>query len=222
MEQIETRRTVILVDGGYYRIRAKDLWGSKNPRDRANELYDYCKLHITEPTEPRDLYRVFYYDCPGLKTTIEHPLTHARINFASGSGTTWTEDFFKCLCKKSKVALRKGELLESQAQYALKTDVMKDLLSGARTISSLTEADFYLDVKQKGVDMRIGLDVASFCANHCINQIVLIAGDSDFLPVAKMARRNGIEFILDPLKQYVKANLIEHIDGIECFTDHMP
>lgn len=58
------KRTAILVDGGYYRVRSADLWGKKSANDRANELYKYCMLHITEPEEPRELYRIFYYDCP--------------------------------------------------------------------------------------------------------------------------------------------------------------
>ena len=57
MEKYETRRTAILVDGGYYRVRAVDLWKKKSAQDRADELYQYCMLHIIEPKEPRDLYR---------------------------------------------------------------------------------------------------------------------------------------------------------------------
>ena len=222
MEKKETRRTAILVDGGYYRKRAEYLWKTKSPKNRAKELYDYCMLHISEPDDPRDLYRLFYYDCPGMIRELEHPLTHVKKDFSTGAGTIWTKNFFKHLCKMRKVALRKGELLESQAHYVLKDASLQDLLSGVKTVATLTEADFFLDVQQKGVDMRIGLDVASMCANRCVDQIVLIAGDSDFLPVAKMARRNGIDFILDPLKQYVKDSLIEHVDGIECYTDKMP
>lgn len=76
-----------------------------------------------------------------------------------------------------------------------------------------------MDVKQKGVDMRIGLDATSIAMGKQADQIILIAGDSDFLPVAKIARRSGIDFILDPMKQIPKANLQEHVDGIETFTD---
>ncbi|WP_255251341.1 NYN domain-containing protein [Pseudomonas indica] len=46
--------------------------------------------------------------------------------------------------------------------------------------------------------MRIGVDVASLSFKKQVDQIVLIAGDADFVPAAKMARREGIDFILDP------------------------
>lgn len=218
MNTMATRTTAIMVDGGYYKKRAEAIWGKKSAKARAEELYKYCFLHLTKPEEPRDLYRIFYYDCPGMTRTIKHPLTGEIIDFSSGSGTQWTNEFFKSLASKRKLALRKGELAESQAQYILNKQAVEALLSGKKTISDLEKSDFKLDVKQKGVDMRIGLDVASICYGTHVNQIILIAGDSDFLPVVKMARRSGIDFILDPMGQQIKTNLSEHVDGLESYT----
>lgn len=218
---METRKTAILVDGGYYRKRALALWGKKSAEDRASELFLYCLMHISEPSEPRDLYRIFYYDCPGMTRQLTHPLTGAVIDFSAGAGTQWTKDFFEKLSTKRKVAIRRGELAENQAEYVLKSSALSALIRGSKSIKDLTENDFRLDVKQKGVDMRIGLDAASIAMSKLADQIVLIAGDSDFLPVAKIARRSGIDFILDPMKQLPKANLQEHVDGIETFTDKM-
>ena len=221
MKQMTTRRTAILVDGGYYRKRANALWGDKDGKRRAEELFSYCLLHISEPDEPRDLYRVFYYDCPPMSRAITHPLTGEKVNFATGPLTTWFKSFTGTLSCKRKVALRMGELAENQAYYTLDSKVLSELLSGQKERTDLSKDDFHLVVKQKGVDMRIGLDVASLAYGHYVDQIILIAGDSDFLPVAKMARRNGIDFILDHMKQKPKDNLLEHIDGIECYTDNM-
>jgi uncharacterized LabA/DUF88 family protein len=69
-------------------------------------------------------------------------------------------------------------------------------------------------VQQKGVDMRIGLDIASLTYKKLVDQIILIAGDSDFVPAAKMARREGIDFILDPMWANIRPDLHEHIDGL--------
>ena len=41
-----------------------------------------------------------------------------------------------------------------------------------------------------------------------------LSGDSDFLPVAKIARREGIHFLLDALEAPVEDDFIEHIDGL--------
>ncbi len=42
-----------------------------------------------------------------------------------------------------------------------------------------------------------------------------MSGDSDFVPAAKMARREGIDYILDPMGAPIKDDLFEHIDGLE-------
>ena len=47
-----------------------------------------------------------------------------------------------------------------------------------------------------------------------VDTIVLVTGDSDFIPAAKIARREGVEFILDPMWQSVEDELQEHVDGI--------
>lgn len=40
-------KVAILVDGGFYRKRSYYFWGDKSPQDRAIELRDYCRKHIT-------------------------------------------------------------------------------------------------------------------------------------------------------------------------------
>ncbi len=62
--------------------------------------------------------------------------------------------------------------------------------------------------------MKTGLDIASLSYKKQIDQIILIAGDSDFVPAAKLARREGVDFILDPMWAPIKSSLFEHIDGL--------
>ena len=54
--------TAILVDGGFYRKRAYYFWGEKSPKERADELYDYCMKLLHNQHEQPYLYRIFYYD----------------------------------------------------------------------------------------------------------------------------------------------------------------
>ena len=111
-----------------------------------------------------------------------------------------------------------GEL--SDGYYTLKPDVVKELCRGIKSTEDLVESDFVLDIKQKGVDMRIGLDVASLAQKRLVDQVVLISGDSDFVPVAKHARREGIDFVLDNLWQPIKPSLQRHIDGLKTRTNN--
>ena len=41
-----------------------------------------------------------------------------------------------------------------------------------------------------------------------------VAGDADFVPAAKLARREGIDFVLDPMWLKIPNDLNEHIDGL--------
>jgi len=68
--------------------------------------------------------------------------------------------------------------------------------------------------------MRIGLDIASVTLKKQADTIVLVAGDSDFVPAAKLARREGVEFILDPMRQSIREDLFEHIDGLISVLGH--
>lgn len=207
-------KTAILVDGGFYRRRAYVAFGDKTPEERADELYGYCKKHLKTHGESNELYRIFYYDCPPMTTQVYHPLTQKTVNFAKSDTYSWANKFFDELKRKRKVALRMGELSEQHAHYTLKSNVLNKLMRGDIAVSDLTEKDFLFSVDQKGVDMRIGLDIASLAYKQQVDQIVLISGDSDFVSAAKLARREGIDFVLDALHTNIKPNLFEHIDGL--------
>lgn len=210
-------KTAILVDGGFYRRRAQALWGEKHSQDRANELMNYCKNHLNFNNQNAELYRIFYYDCPPMGKKIYHPLLKRQIDFEKSDLFKWTTEFFNELKKKRKVALRLGALAESQAHFNLDPDITKKLCRGAINWSDVTEDNFKLDVKQKGVDMKIGVDIASLAYKRQINQIVLISADSDFVPASKLARREGLDFVLDPMYASIKPELHEHIDGLRSF-----
>lgn len=206
--------TAILVDGAFYRKRAYTLFGDKTPAERAKELSSYCHRHIKEEKEGAHLYRVFYYDCPPTTKKIYHPLLKRQVDLAKTDDYAWANEFFKELKHQRKFALRLGRLAEEQAQFVIKPDSFKKILNGTLKLEELTERDFSLSIAQKGGDMRIGVDITSLAFKHQIDQIILVSGDSDFVPAAKQARREGIDFILDPMRTPIKDDLFEHIDGM--------
>ena len=209
-------KTAILVDGGFYRYRAYSLWGDKNPQDRADELEVYCHKHVRNSKQ--ELYRIFYYDCPPVATNVYHPFLKRQIDYKKTDLYKWMTSFLECLKKKRKVALRMGILAEKQSKFNLKPEATKKLCNGSIHFSDLDESCFELQIEQKGVDMKIGIDIASMAYKMQVDQIVLISADSDFVPAAKLARREGIDFILDPMWAPIKPNLNEHIDGLWSFA----
>ena len=214
-------RIAILIDGAFYLRRATYLWGEKTPKERASELVQYCSRHYInkhsrkDHSEDKYLYRIFYYDCLPSSKKVYHPLLKKQIDLSKTPQYKWSTEFFDELKSKRKVPFRKGELLESTAGYTIKPDRVKKLCNGTILFSDLEESDFKLDIQQKGVDMKIGLDISSLAYKKQVDQIILIAGDSDFVPAAKHARREGLDFILDPMWHTIKPSLFEHIDGLE-------
>jgi len=116
---------------------------------------------------------------------------------------------------KRKVAIRYGELYDgSEDTWKLKEGRTKLLLQGKKSFEELTDEDFQYNALQKGVDLKLGLDIASLAYKKQVEKIVLVAGDSDFVPAIKLARREGIDVVLDSLGQPIRKNLSEHVDGI--------
>lgn len=217
-------KTAILVDGGFYRRRAQSVFGDKTAEERAVELTNYCKRHLNTHGEDNDLYRIFYYDCAPSKKRIYHPFLKQQVDLGKTDLFEWTTTFLNELKKKRKFAIRLGKLAEEQAHYTIRPEVVKKLCNGKLNFTDLQEKDFCLEIDQKGVDMKIGLDIASMAYKQQVDQIVLISGDSDFVSAAKLARREGIDFILDPLGAAIKPDLFKHIDGLrtcdKLYTTH--
>ena len=207
-------RTAIMVDGAFYRKRAYYFWGDLSPADRAHKLAQYCKRHIKDEKDGATLYRVFYYDCPPSAKKVYHPLLKRAVDLSASDQYKWANDFFTEIKHQRKFALRLGRLAEEQAYYNLRPQITKKLINGTITVDDLTENDFIINMKQKGVDMRIGVDIASVTFKKQVDRIILISGDSDFVAAAKQARREGVDFILDPMRSAIKDDLFEHIDGM--------
>ena len=60
--------------------------------------------------------------------------------------------------------------------------------------------------------MRVGLDIASLTLKKQVEVIVLVTGDSDFVPAMKFARREGVQLFLVCLGHRVTDEMREHAD----------
>lgn len=143
---------------------------------------------------------------------MHNPISGKSVDFSKIPEAQFRHRLHNELKKKRKLALRLGKLSDNAA-WTLKQPVMKSFLKNPTVETQ--EDDVMLDVKQKGVDMRIGLDIASITLKKQADKIILFSGDSDFVPAAKLARREGIDFILDPMWNHIPPDLMEHIDGLK-------
>jgi uncharacterized LabA/DUF88 family protein len=176
----------------------------------ASYLYTMAMKHVGKRNT---LYRIFYYDCFPLAKKVHNPISKKLIDFSTTEEYKFRTCLLEALKRKRKVALRIGTLKDNH-NWQIYPNRVKELLAGKKKIDNLTETEIYLDVRQKGIDMKIGVDIATLALKGFIDTIVLFSGDSDFVPAAKLARREGIDFILDPMQANVEPQLFEHVDGI--------
>ena len=70
------------------------------------------------------------------------------------------------------------------------------LKQSSYTKTVLSDNDFEPSFEQKGVDMRIGLDISQYSYDRSVEHIILISNDTDCIPAMKCARKNGIKMSL--------------------------
>ena len=173
-------------------------------------MHKMARDHVND----EELYRIFFYDCRPLTKKAHNPVTGAAVDFSRSPQAAFRLDLHNELRRLRKVALRLGDLRDGK-RWLLRPEIAQGLLKKEIKVDGLTSEDVVYDIKQKGVDIKIGLDIASLAFKKQVQRIVLVSGDSDFVPAAKLARREGIDFILDPMWKPIRPDLFEHIDGLQ-------
>jgi uncharacterized LabA/DUF88 family protein len=206
-------RAAVLVDGGFFHKRYQRIFKGAHdhtPEQVADNLQKMVEQYLGADFR---LYRMYYYDCEPLQKKFHHPLTGKVIDFARLPSAKFRINFFEVLKKRKKVQLRLGKLKENKT-WRIRSFCTADLLKGKRSIADLHESEVVLEVRQKGIDMQIGIDIAMLAWKKLADRIVLIGGDADFGPAAELARNEGVQFEIDPMENNIDAVLYQYVDGI--------
>ncbi|HEY6916841.1 MAG TPA: NYN domain-containing protein [Allosphingosinicella sp.] len=224
--------TALVIDGAYFLRRFKHTFPHLKPNDPeaiALGVHWMSVWHLAYrrnpklmaeaisnqgflPIESADLYRIFFYDCPPLQKKMHWPVSKTAVDLSKTSTAIFRTAVHARLQTVRKVALRLGRLSD-ESSWRLKPEALQRLIK-EKSMFVPSDDDFEPDVKQKGVDMRLGLDVAALAFKRQVDQIVMIAADGDFVPAAKIARREGIDVVLDPMWGIPAPDLVQHVDGI--------
>lgn len=162
----------LLIDGGHLKVLAR-LAGKQYSTDYVEQVAHACVL----PNE--GLMRILYYDCPPFVGQVPKPVSGNPHHF--NRQDTWLQD----LARRDYFAIRRGTL-------KFRGWKPKAIPAPAQP----TDADYSPDFEQKGVDMRIGLDVASFSENKSVQRLLLLTNDTDCVPAMKHARKAGLQVAL--------------------------
>ncbi|WP_154423660.1 NYN domain-containing protein [Helicobacter pylori] len=215
-----SKKVAILVDGDFFircykshlKKQSVDKYEDLNPERLACAIHTHCLKHIDKKND-EELYRIFFYDCKPLDKKVHYPHTQRALDLSKSSTYKERTALHKHLISKPCLALRLGYLDANNARWVIHNkEKEKKLFKGEIYITDFTNDDFIYHAKQKGVDIKIWLDIATLALKKLVQKIVLISGDSDFVPAAKLARVEGIIFTLDPMGNPIREDLEEHID----------
>ncbi len=200
-------RVAVLLDGGFVTKKLKNLLGyfptAADVVDLTTRIMRHQRLATCE------LFRVYYYDAPPLSGAKMNPLSRATYNFGTHPVHTQNKTLQDALALTADVAVRRGDAVFHG--WKLRAQTLRELATAARPLSA---DDLAPDIEQKGVDLRIGLDVASLSVKRIVEVILLVTGDSDLVPAMKFARREGMKVYLDTMDHGVRRPLREHADFV--------
>jgi uncharacterized LabA/DUF88 family protein len=152
------------------------------------------------------LHRIYFYDARPLEGVSTVPLGGGIVDFGRSAAAARNKRLHAELSREPFFALRYGELVHGG--WRLK----KRALRSTSSRIEIESTDFEPEIRQKGVDMRIGLDIASLTLKHHVQTIVLVTADSDFIPAMKFARREGAQLFLITLGHGIRDAMREHAD----------
>lgn len=197
----------ILLDGGFV---TKRLQVRLQRNALADDIVAECeRLQNLPQLNDYELLRIYYYDAFPSSERVSKPVSRESLDLATTERYRLGQSLHDNLILKPHFALRMGQVNLSPNKWRMKPRVARQLIATPRP---LTDDDFVLDLSQKGVDMRVGMDMARLALRDMVRTVVVVTGDSDFVPAFKYVRREGVKVILDPLGQNVRPELKHHAD----------
>ena len=197
----------VLLDGGFV---VKKLQQTNKHFPTADEIEALC-VSIAARTEfaNYELLRNYFYHATPATGILLNPLDGSKIDLSGTKIHTQHESLINRLEMKPYFAVRLGETVTHE--WRLGSSAMKSLMQTPRAVQP---SDLVPNISQKGVDLRIGLDIARLALREVVRALVVVTGDSDLVPAFKFARREGVRVFLECLGHGVRRDLKVHVDFV--------
>jgi uncharacterized LabA/DUF88 family protein len=156
---------------------------------RLNIRADYLSFSSAVVGGAQNRFRTYVYDCPPYQSNPPTKLeSEKKASF----------DKFKFnITRLTRFEFRMGHL-------QLVRDEEGDMIK---------KKDGEPVLRQKGVDMALGIDMASLSVGNKIDKAIIVAGDSDFAPAVQVAKQAGVIVTLYyDSKTYVHNSLFDICD----------
>jgi len=200
-------KTALLIDGAFLKFKLKRR---HNRFPTVQDIAGFCGSVMGKPPlATAQLFRIYFYDAPPYQGRVTNPLDGTMTNFADTARTVQNEKLLQDLELQPNFAVRRGVI--SFQGWKLGDAALRSITKAPRAI---LPNDLVPDLKQKGVDMRIGLDIAWLATKRIVDAVVLVTGDSDFVPAMKLARKEGLRIYLETMEHPVYVQLKVHADMV--------
>lgn len=194
--------TAILIDGGFLKHSFTEKFTPTGATGRVYITVDQVLRNAALLCDKDRLFRIYYYDAAPYAGAQKNPVSSKLWDFSKSKLYSIEDAFQHELARSKKVAFRKGHL--AFRGWELKKNVTPGKALGEKDISP--------NFEQKMVDMKIGLDISWLAIKRIIDRIIIVTGDSDFVPVMKFARKEGVEVVLCSTPGSFKSEMLEHAD----------
>lgn len=200
-------RVTFFVDGEFMRKRIISL---KAFYFDGPGIRRHCLSHLA----PDEIVgRILFYDALPFTGKGEHPL-NGPVDFSQTPLVARKQQFLQSLRVTPEISLRLGRSAWQAGQWQLDANRLGELMAGEISINDVEADDIYPDIRQKGVDIRLGIDVATIALKRQAERLVLVANDADYVPAVKLAREEGLKVVLDPLWTRAAEDLREQVDYV--------
>jgi len=197
----------MLVDGGFL---TKALAFRDKQFPTAEQVRAEClRLAALEHFSDFDLLRIYFYDAPPASKKVTNPVSREQIDLGATEIFRRNSAMLDSIEQFDNFALRKGETVVRG--WSLGQRAAASILKKPRAPEA---ADLVPNIEQKGVDLRIGLDIARLSLRQVVQAILIVTGDSDMIPAFKFARREGMRIYLHYAGMPVRPELKAHADMI--------
>jgi uncharacterized LabA/DUF88 family protein len=201
------QRYALLLDGGFV---TKAFSVNKKPFPTAADIEAECKRVQAHPDlAVLDLLRIYFYDSPPATGVLTNPIDGAVLDLAKSAVFQRNTQLLADIELLPNFSVRKGEAVARG--WKLGQAAQKRLLKAP---AAPVAKDLVPNIQQKGVDLRIGLDIARLALKETVQVIAVVTGDSDLIPAFKFARREGLRIYLDYMGMPVRRELKVHADVV--------
>jgi len=195
----------ILLDGGFV---TKKLQAKLSRFPTAADVEQEChRIEQHAALANRELLRIYFYDAAPAKTRLSNPIDGSALDLSVTPEYRQHVSLLDKLELTPNFAVRRGEVVVHG--WKLGDRAFKNMMKSPRAPAA---NDIVPDLEQKGVDLRIGLDIARLALCEMVDIIVVVTGDSDLVPAFRFARREGVRVFLDHMGHGVRRDLKAHAD----------